>query len=196
MTEHMKHEFIGEAQGSALAEWLNRKGHREERERVTALISAIRDLNATLEHNVHANIAKAKEEALRAGQKSLVIGAQPVSRQYLKALRRLDRLLSDCWMRPQLVGHGGKCRFEWLHQKAVSYGVYLVTQLMELGVLDGVRTCARPGCDKWLFVTYPTKRFCSGDCQRREYQTSDEWKRRRRLKYQARRRGSDAKKAK
>jgi hypothetical protein len=56
--------------------------------------------------------------------------------------------------------------------------------------VDSIR--ARKGCGRWLFVTYPTKRYCRGDCQRRDYQTSDEWKRRRRLKYQAMRRKAES----
>lgn len=189
MPEHIKHEFIGEAQGNALAEWLNQKGHKAERERVIALIAAIKDLNVAQEQDARANMARAEGKARKAGKKSFTLGTTlPVSRRYLKMLRRVDRLLADCWMRPRLIDHGGKCSFEWLYQKAGSLGMHLLIQLMELGVLNGVRTCDRKGCGKWLFVTYPTKRFCSGDCQRRDYQTSEEWKRRRRLKDQAGRR--------
>ena len=186
MPEHMKHEFVGEAQGNALAEWLNQKRHRAERERVIALIAAIKELNVVQEQDFRADMARASEEARKTGKKSFVVGkTSTVSRQYLKILHRVDRLLGYCWIRPRLVENGGKCRFEWLYRKAGSQGVHLLIQLMELGALHGIRTCVRKDCGKWLFVTYPTKRFCSADCQRRDYQTSEEWKRRRRLKYQA-----------
>lgn len=189
MPEHIKHEFIGEAQGNALAEWLNRTEHKAERGKVVELIAAIKELNVAQERDVRAGMARAGEEARKAGQKAFVLGkALSVSRQYLKMLHRVDHLLGGCWMRPRLIEHGGKCGFDWLYQKAGTRGVHLLIQLMELGVLDSIRTCDRKGCGKWLFVTYPTKRFCSGDCQRRDYQNSEEWKRRRRLRYQAGRR--------
>src|SRR5260370_36919343 len=166
MPEHMKHEFIGETQGNALAEWLNQKGHKAEQERVIALIAAGKELNVACAQDGRADIARAGVEARRAGQKSLVLGKTlSISRQYLKTLHRVDRLLGDCWMRPRLIEHGGKCRFDWLYKKADSRSVHLLIQLMELGVLDAIRTCDRKDCGKWLFVAYPTKRVCSGGGQ-------------------------------
>lgn len=188
MPKHLKHEFIGESQGNALAEWLNQKQDSAERKKVVDLIEAIRRLDAVQERDVRAAFDDAITHAKEEGRQSITFGSSlPVSQEYLRVLHRVDRMLADCWMRPQINWHGTKFTFTWKYQKRRSEGVHLLIQLMELGVAGSLRLCARQGCDRWLFVTYPTKRYCSSDCQRRDYQTSEEWKRRRRRKYQSKR---------
>jgi hypothetical protein len=188
MPVHMKHEFIGEAQGNALAEWLNQKGHKAERERIVELIGALKALGTAVEDVLYGNVAKINTAGT--GKRRFVPRSTDLkaAKRYGEVLHHIDRLLSDCWMRPQVDYDGTRYSVTWKYQKPRSEGAHLLIRLMELGVVGRIRTCAREGCGKWLFTTYPTKRFCSGDCQRRDYQNSEEWKRRRRLKYQAGRR--------
>jgi hypothetical protein len=145
----VKHQFIGEEQGKSLAEWLNQKGQRAEREKVIALIAAIRDLDIAIGQDVYSAIGRAAEEMGGPGKKSFRLGSRlPVSRPYLKMLRRVDRLLADCWMRPRLTEHGGKCRFDWVYKKAGTHGVHLLIQLMELEswILFAPGRVAEGGC--------------------------------------------------
>jgi hypothetical protein len=187
MTKHVKHSFIGEREGNALAEWLNQKKHGAERGKVMEIISAIGGLDAALGVDFHTALDKAAKKARGAGRRSFTFGGKvPPSRQYLKIVRRVDRLLSDCWMRPRLDLHSSKPTFIWKYQKPRSEGVHLLTQIMEMGLMDRIRTCAKVGCGKWFFAKFQAGRYCGRDCQRRDYQTSEEWKGRRRSRYRAR----------
>jgi hypothetical protein len=150
------------------------------------IVAAVRGLDAALGVDFHAALGKAAKKATEVGRRSFTFdGRVPPSRRYLKIVRRVDRLLSDCWMRPRLDLHGARYVFTWKYHKPRSEGVHLLTQIMEMGLIDRIRTCAKAGCGKWFFAKFQSGRYCSKDCQRRDYQSGEEWKRRRRIKYGA-----------
>lgn len=182
MAVHAKHGFIGEKEGNALAAWLNENERGAETRKITAIVSAVKELDTSLARDVRAAIGRAAKKSRTAGH-PVTVSKIPVSREYVKILRRIDRLLADCWMRPRLESHGGKLAFAWNYRKPSAKAVHLLAQVMQLGLVDRVRTCARANCGKWFFAKFATARYHSNVCQRRDYQTGEEWKRRRRMKY-------------
>lgn len=182
MAVHVKHGFVGEREGNALAEWLNKNGRDSESRKITAIVSAVKELDSSLERDVRAALDRAAKKSRTAGR-PVTVSTIPVSRKYVKILRRIDHLLADCWMRPRLESHGGKLTFAWNYRKPSAQGVHLLAQVIQLGLMARIRPCARANCGKWFFAKFETARYHSNVCQRRDYQTGEEWKRRRRMKY-------------
>jgi len=52
--------------------------------------------------------------------------------------------------------------------------------LAEKGLLDRVRSCAKPGCGRFFFARFSHQRFHSQRCQDQTYRTSLEWKKKKR----------------
>ena len=62
--------------------------------------------------------------------------------------------------------------------------IFRIVRLGERGLLARVRTCNR--CKRWFYAKFNHQRFCGKRCQLLHYQTSEEWKMRRRERYQNR----------
>lgn len=59
--------------------------------------------------------------------------------------------------------------------------IFKIVRLGERGLLARVRTCAK--CGRWFYAKFNHQRFCGKKCQLQHYQTSEEWKARRRERY-------------
>jgi hypothetical protein len=88
--------------------------------------------------------------------------------------------------------------FGWHYRDALSEGLHRLVTVSEKGYVGQIKRCAYEGCTTWFFAKFPSEKYCSRDCQRRDYQTSEQWKAHRRKKhrenYQARRRQAEAQK--
>src|SRR6185437_4417975 len=62
--------------------------------------------------------------------------------------------------------------------------IFRIVRLGERGLLARVRTCAK--CGRWFYAKFNHQRFCTNRCQVLHYQTSEEWKARRRESYRER----------
>jgi hypothetical protein len=189
MPKHNTHKFVGQVEGTALAEWLNRKRHvAKEVKKVSEIISQLRALNGSGE-TVSELFAKKMQKAQTTGQRSVSFDISDFtpSAQYIAVLRRLDRLLAGCWMRPRIVEHEKhETTFGWVYRPKRAEGVHLLMQLMALNLGDRIRICERSGCNRWLFARFPQERFCSKQCGSRHRQSSEGRKEKRREWYRAR----------
>jgi hypothetical protein len=180
--EHAPHTFAGQEEGKGLAQWLNRKeaprigadkGELQAEDRTRKRIAQlIHDLNTSA------------ETFIREG------------RPDTKLDERIERQLAGFTLKVTTadVRDEGKCKtfaeprwmFGWYsHSGArVAEMIFCIVRLGERGLLGRVRKCIR--CEKWLYAKFNHQRFCGKKCQLAHYQTSEEWKRRRRERYQNR----------
>jgi hypothetical protein len=78
--------------------------------------------------------------------------------------------------------------FSW-HSSAGSRSaemIFRIVRLAERGLLARLRKCSRDRCGRWFYAKFNHQRFCGARCQLLHYQTSEEWKKRRRERYRER----------
>jgi hypothetical protein len=180
--KHVPHSFAGQQEGAGLAEWLNDKetlriGADHEERRAEAhtrkrIAQLVQDLNTSA------------ETFIREGKPDAELGD------------RIDRELSRHVLRvkPLHVQDEGKYKtfaepkwiFGWYSGAGARTAemIFRIVRLGERGLLGRVRRCSR--CEKWFYAKFNHQRFCGQKCQLQHYQTSEEWKRRRRERYQNR----------
>jgi hypothetical protein len=209
MPKHPKHRFAGQEQGQELASWLNRSPRTPSRNRIAQIMVEIQALDEQFRNDFHhllkrklgtggAQRAARISEAVRGSR--LVVSQSDLDRSttptYVNKLRRIDRLLSRCWMRPRLLQHttglsgqGMRVQAGWFYRNSAAEGAKLLMGVAEIGLLDRVRQCRYSKCHAWLFAKTATQIFCSKPkpCQTKSYQTSEEWKQHRREFYRANR---------
>lgn len=157
-------------------------------------------------NEARAEFKRQKRERERIGQLVLdmneVAGVRAVGSQTTpeKIVRRIDREFSRHALRVTPFYAGlrksnehktfPECRwmFGWASDAGrsdagarVARAIFIIIRLGEQGLLGRVRRCAR--CQRWLYAKFNHQRFCQKLCQLLDYQTSEEWKRRRRERY-------------
>jgi hypothetical protein len=181
--KHTPHTFAGQHEAEHLVDWLN----REEPPR----IGANRDERAKEirgEARTHMRIATLVEDLNRSAE-TYIREARPDT-----ALnKRIDDELSRHTLKvkvvhPQDAGRhktfaAPKWVFGWYSSAGsrVAEMIFTIVRLGERGLLARVRTCAR--CGRWFYAKFNHQRFCGNKCQLLHYQTSEEWKARRRERY-------------
>lgn len=200
--KHRPHQFVGQEEGDALAQWLNQWQAKKMGQSVAELLNDLKRLLqemdeigekfAQLMKRKHAEaIVIAKSAPSHRGTTVVNLSELPSCPDYQKIVRRADRLLSQCSMRPRLmwqrkgiIGRNANViEFGWHYKDARSEGLHRLVTVAKNGHLDRIRNCANPKCASWFFAKGPTGKYCSRDCQRRDYQTSEEWKKHRRKKH-------------
>jgi hypothetical protein len=176
------HEFAGQQGANALVEWLNddepqrigtekdeRRAEARTRKRIAQLVE---DLN------------RSAETYIRGGKSDAALTKQiddELSRYALmvKTFHVQDEGQYKTFAEPKWI-------FGWYSSRGarVAEMIFGIVRLGERGLLGRVRTC--PRCEKWFYAKFNHQRFCSKKCQLQHYQTSEEWKRRRRERYRNR----------
>ena len=176
------HRFAGQQEGAELAQWLNGKepprigadqNERRAEDRTRRRISQlIQDLNASA------------ETFIREGKPDTSLD------------ERIDRQLSRYTLKVKTIhvqDEGEyktfaepKWLFGWYSNAGVRAAemIFRIVRLGERGLLGRIRNCTR--CDEWFYAKFNHQRFCGKKCQLQHYQTSEEWKQRRRERYQNR----------
>jgi len=175
------HKFAGQQEGADLARWLNKEQRRigathnelraeaRTRKRISQLIQ---DLNTSA------------ETYIREGRPDTALN------------ERIERQLSRYTLKVRTVHveDGGEYKtfaepkwwFGWYSHAGARAAemIFRIVRLGERGLLARLRRCTR--CDRWFYAKFNHQRFCGKKCQLQHYQTSEEWKRRRRERYQNR----------
>ena len=182
MKERAPHTFAGQQDGTELVQWLNNKepprigaddnelrAEARTRRRISQLIQ---DLNTSA------------ETFIRQGRPDTALN------------ERIDRQLSRYTLEVKTVHVKDEGRYKTFVEPKWMFGWYSragaraaemifgMVRLGERGLLGRVRKCTR--CEKWFYAKFNHQRFCGKKCQLQHYQTSEEWKRRRRERYQNR----------
>jgi len=180
--QHAPHAFAGQQEGMHLVKWLNKEelprigANREElraelrgeartRKRIDRLI---RDMNASA------------EIFIRTGKPDTELAD------------RIDRELARYPLRVQQVHVEDQGKYKTLAEPKWTFGwtstgaraaemIFAIVRLGERGLLGRVRNCTR--CGRWFYAKFNHQRFCGKKCQILHYQTSEEWKSRRRERY-------------
>jgi len=109
---------------------------------------------------------------------------------------RIDRHLSRYTLKVRTIHpqDGGKYKtfaepkwtFGWYSHSGARAAemIFRLVRLAERGLLARIRKCTR--CNKWFYAKFNHQRFCGKKCQLQHYQTSEEWKERRRERYRNR----------
>jgi hypothetical protein len=180
--ERASHTFAGEQEGTELAQWLNNDGprrigsdrseHRAESRTRTGIAQLIQDLNVSA------------ETFIREGRLDAALND------------RIERQLSRYTLKVKTVHVEDEGKYKTFAEPKWTFGWYSragaraaemifgIVRLGERGLLARVRRCDR--CDRWFYAKFNHQRFCGKKCQLQHYQTSEEWKRRRRERYQNR----------
>jgi hypothetical protein len=178
-TERAPHEFAGQQEARALVEWLNdheaqRIGaERDERSAEARTRKRIAQLVQDLNRSAETFIREGKPDAALTEKID-----QELSRYALKVktLHVQDEGQYKTFAEPKWI-------FAWNSSAGARAAemIFRIVRLGERGLLGRVRECAR--CEKWFYAKFNHQRFCGKKCQLQHYQTSEEWKRRRRERY-------------
>jgi len=181
-TERARHEFAGQQDGTSLTEWLNGKephrigaeraemrGGERTRKRIARLIE---DLNMSAEEYLRHGVADPK--LTKRIDDELARHALRVKTMYVRDEGRFKTFAEPKWM------------FGWYSSAGERSAemIFRIVRLGERGLLARVRRCDH--CNSWFYAKFNHQRFCSQRCQVLHYQTSEEWKKRRRDRYQDR----------
>jgi len=182
MKKRARHTFAGQQEGTYLAEWLNNNelprigaGHREQRSEARTrkrIAQLVQDLNTSAE----TFIRESKPDAKLAGQIDRELSRYALR---VKTVHVQDEGKYKTFAEPRWI-------FGWYSSAGarVAEMVFRIVRLGERGLLGRVRACDR--CKRWFYAKFNHQRFCGKKCQLQHYQTSEEWKRRRRERYQNR----------
>jgi hypothetical protein len=204
MTSPRKRQFAGQEQGDGLASWLNHSPKAKSRKLILEIIEGVSKLDEQFRDDFDKLIRRSPgsidKPGLPAIMKKAVSSAPLVISQsdvdsstspnYVRTLRKIDRLLSGCRMRPRLLNHatgvigqgyGTRIQTGWFYTTPAAKGAHLLIRLLEIGMLEKMRHCKNEKCRAWLFAK-STKVFCKPSCQTNYYQTSEKWKKHRRQK--------------
>jgi hypothetical protein len=182
MKQRARHTFAGQQEGAYLVEWLNndelprlgaKRSEQPSEARTRKRISQlIQDLNTSADTYV------------REGRPDPILN------------ERIDRQLARYALKVKTfhVQDEGKYKtfaeprwiFGWYSSAGARAAemIFRIVRLGERGLLARVRTCNR--CKRWLYAKFNHQRFCGKKCQLQHYQTSEEWKSRRRERYRNR----------
>jgi hypothetical protein len=182
MKKRAPHTFAGQREGTDLARWLN----GEEPPRIGADVRA------------HQGEARTRKRIAQ-----LVQDLNTSAEAYTKQGRadpdlaaRIDRELSRYALRVKTVHVQDDGKYKTFAEPRWIFGwysnagsraaemIFRMVRLGERGLLARVRRCTR--CGRWFYAKFNHQRFCGKKCQLQHYQTSEEWKRRRRERYQNR----------
>jgi hypothetical protein len=179
---HTAHTFAGQQDGTSLVEWLNDQEPRR--------IGAKKD-----ERRAEARMRKHIAQLVKALNKSAEIYIRE-GKPDAALTEKIDDELSRYALRVRTfhVQDEGKYKTftepKWIFGWYSSAGaraaemIFKIVRLGERGLLGRVRECTR--CEKWFYAKFNHQRFCSKKCQLQHYQTSEEWKARRRERYRER----------
>ena len=181
-TKRAPHEFAGQQEAKALVEWLNERqpqriGVESDERRAEArtrkhIAQLVQDLNSSAE----TFIRERKPDAA--------------------LTEKIDQELSRYALRVTTfhVQDEGKYKTfaepKWIFTWRSNFGdraaemIFGIVRLGERGLLGRVRKFTR--CEKWLYAKFNHQRFCGKKCQLRHYQTSEEWKAKRRERHRER----------
>ena len=182
---HAPRVFAGQQQGEYLVQWLNneepprggaerdelRKEIRAEARTRKRIAQLIRDLNTSAEIFIRTGVP---DTAL---------------------VDRIDREFARYPLTVQQVHVQDEGRYKTFAEPKWFFGwaapgrraaemIFAIVRLGERGLLGRLRNCTR--CGRWFYAKFNHQRFCSKKCQLQHYQTSEEWKMRRRERYQNR----------
>jgi hypothetical protein len=76
------------------------------------------------------------------------------------------------------VSRKGRKRLEKLAGLPEGMVIRLIVDLGRAGYLNRLRRCSR--CKKWLYAKFRHQRYCSTNCQQKDYAHSEEWRGKRR----------------
>lgn len=182
MKKRSPHTFAGQQDGTELVQWLNNQepprtgaGRNElraearTRNRVSRLIQ---DLNTSA------------EIFIREGRPDTTLN-ESIDRQLsryrlkVKTVHVLDQGKYKTFAAPSWI-------FGWYSHAGARAAemIFRIVRLGERGLLGRMRKCGR--CGQWFYAKFNHQRFCGKTCQMLHYQTSEEWKMRRRERYQNR----------
>jgi len=176
---HTAHTFAGQQDGTSLVEWLNDQEPRR--------ITAEKDEHCA-EARMRKRIAQLVEDLNKSAETYIREGKPDAA-----LTEKIDDQLSRYSLKVRTfhVQDEGKYKTfaepKWIFGWYSSAGaraaemIFRIVRLGERGLLARVRTCNR--CTRWFYAKFNHQRFCSKKCQLRHYQTSEEWKRRRRERY-------------
>jgi hypothetical protein len=179
---HASHEFAGQQEAKALVEWLNdheaqRTGAEQDERRAEArsrkrIAQLVQDLNRSAE----TYIRDGKADAALTGKIDEVLSRYALR---VKTFHVQDEGKYKTFAEPKWV-------FGWYSSAGarIAEMIFRIVRLGERGLLGRVRECAR--CTKWFYAKFNHQRFCGKKCQLQHYQTSEEWKSRRRERYRNR----------
>jgi len=180
--EHRKHRFVGEVEGVALTDWLNRWRRKKQGQSVIQLVNDFNRLDQALREDVANLLDRKFAESRRSESRRATVGLSDLQpdREYVEIARRADRLLSQCSMRPRLIEHARTMEFGWRYASALSEGLHLVVAIAQMGLLHSISTCANDNCGIWFFKKFPQQKFCpKGKCEA-EHRTTESGKKHRR----------------
>ncbi len=171
-----------------MAAWLNHAGGDKAQQGVLRLMADLRQLEEAGHQDDREirdlHVRKFAEAQSSASRKVIHKDELRINRDYAKIGRRVDRLLSKCSMRPSLVSHdGGAMGFGWRYSDPLCEGFHLLITVAQMGFLDRILRCANANCGKWFFAKFSHENHCNPVCQRRAYQSSEQWKEKRRAWY-------------
>jgi hypothetical protein len=179
---HSAHQFAGQEEGARLAKWLN----NEESGRIGAAVSKIKAEARTRKRIAHLvqDLNKSAEIYIHEGRADAEL-AEHIDRELSRYALRVNTFQ---------VLHESKYKtfaepkwlFGWYSNagNGVAEMIFTIVRLGERGLLGRVRTCGR--CERWFYAKFNHQRFCGKKCQLLHYQTSEEWKARRRERYHER----------
>lgn len=179
MKTRAPHIFAGQQDGTNLVEWLN----TEEQPRIGAAHNELRAEARTRKRisQLIQDLNTSAETFIREGRPDTALN------------ERIDRQLSRYTLkvRPVHVQDEGRYKtfaepkwiFGWYSRAGARTAemIFRIVRLGERGLLGRVRTCT--SCDRWFYAKFNHQRFCGKKCQLQHYQTSEEWKQRRRERY-------------
>jgi len=179
---HTAHKFAGQEDGLRFAKWLN----NEEGARIGAELGELQAERRTRKRiaDLVQNLNRSAEAYVRNGKADEALA------------EKIDRELSrySLTVRTFQVKHESNYKtlaeprwiFGWYSKagERVAEMIFTIVRLGERGLLARVRTCTR--CERWFYAKFNHQRFCGQKCQLLHYQTSEEWKARRRQRYHER----------
>ena len=176
------HTFAGQNEGKGLVEWLN---HEEP----TRIGATREELRAELrgEARTRKKIARLITDLNRSAETFIREGkSDPV------LTKRIDKQLAEYTLRVEVLHPDAgqhktfaapKWTFGWYSRggSRAAEMIFKIVRLGERGLLARVRSCGQ--CGRWFYAKFNHQRFCGQKCQLQHYQTSEEWKARRRERY-------------
>lgn len=176
------HIFAGQSEGEQLVKWLNDEeaprigasrqelhGEARTRKQISRLISDLNESAETFLAEGKSNPALNERIDSEFARHSLRV----------KALHPQDTGKHKTFAAP-------KWMFGWYSNTGsrVAEMIFAIVRLGERGLIARVRICAK--CNRWFYAKFNHQRFCTNRCQLLHYQTSEEWKARRRERYRER----------
>lgn|SRR6267154_2730148 len=166
-----KNAYLGQAEAAELTTWLNgdRAEYRKETKKRARIGRLIKDMNKSAQlfidgrrdHKLVAHIDKELSRYKLWVETKQVVPTQSGTKTFAE----------PTWW------------FGW-HSNAgnlVAMAIMMIVRLGDRGLLGRVRICAR--CKRWFYANYNHRRFCQEECRIRDYQTSAEFRARRRARY-------------